>query len=81
MAQATTTYAQAVKINRETAKNDPVFFMKNFCKIQHPKRGRIPFLLYPAQEDALTDFKNYQYNIVNKTRQIGLSTLIAGYIL
>ena len=32
---------------------DPVHFMKKYCFIQHPQRGRIPFHLYPFQEKAL----------------------------
>ena len=32
---------------------DPVFFMKQYCYIQHPKRGKIKFNLYPFQEDSL----------------------------
>ena len=60
---------------------DPVYFMKKYCKIQHPIRGKIPFELYPFQEDALQDFKNHRYNIVLKSRQLGISTLVAGYSL
>lgn len=60
---------------------DPVYFMKKYCKIQHPIRGKIPFELYPFQEDALTDFSSHRYNIVLKSRQLGISTLVAGYSL
>jgi hypothetical protein len=36
---------------------DPVHFMKKYCMIQHPQRGRIPFHLYPFQEKVLHLFK------------------------
>lgn len=49
--------------------------------IQHPKRGKIPFHLYPYQEETLTEFKEHRYNIVLKSRQTGISTLVAGYAL
>ena len=35
---------------------DPAHFMKKYCSIQHPQRGRILFNLYPFQ------VKNNQQN-------------------
>ena len=32
---------------------DPVYFMKKYCWIQHPTRGRIQFNLFPFQEGVL----------------------------
>ena len=49
--------------------------------IQHPVRGKIPFHLFPYQEDTLTQFKDCRYNIVLKSRQTGISTLVAGFSL
>jgi len=60
---------------------DPVYFMKRYCVIQHPQRGKIPFHLYPFQEKCVTEFKNHDYNIILKSRQLGISTLTAGYSL
>ena len=60
---------------------DPIYFMKKYCVIQHPVRGKIPFHLYPFQEGCLTDFKENRFNIILKSRQLGLSTLSAGFIL
>ena len=60
---------------------DPIYFMKKYCVIQHPTRGKIPFHLYPFQENCLTDFKQDRFNIILKSRQLGLSTLSAGFIL
>ena len=60
---------------------DPIHFMKKYCVIQHPTRGKIPFHLYPFQEGCLTDFKENRFNIILKSRQLGLSTLSAGFIL
>lgn len=61
--------------------NDPIYFMKKYCMIQHPMRGRIPFHLYPFQEKVLSLFKQYDYSIVLKSRQLGISTLVAGFSL
>jgi len=60
---------------------NPVHFMKRYAKIQHPKRGKILFELYPFQEDVLKEFNDHRYSIVLKSRQLGISTLIAGYSL
>lgn len=60
---------------------DPIHFMKKYCYISHPKKGRILFNLYPFQENVLIDFKGHRHNIINKSRQLGISTLVAGYAL
>jgi hypothetical protein len=60
---------------------DPVHFMKKYCYIQHPQRGRILFHLYPFQETVLRHFQENPYSIILKSRQLGISTLGAGYAL
>jgi len=60
---------------------DPAYFMKKYCVIQHPTKGKIPFQLFPYQEDAISKFNEYDRNIILKSRQLGISTLIAGYSL
>lgn len=59
----------------------PVYFMKNFVKIQHPIRGTILFNLFPFQEDTLQQLHEYKFNIILKSRQMGISTLVAAYSL
>lgn len=61
--------------------NDAVYFMRKYCKIQHPIRGTIPFNLYDFQEDSLQEIVDNRFNIILKSRQLGISTLIAGYSL
>ena len=60
---------------------DPVYFLKKYCMIQHPIKGKIPFTLYPFQEETVNDFKDNRFNIILKARQLGISTLTAGYSL
>jgi len=60
---------------------DPAHFMKKYCHIQHPQRGRVLFNLYPFQEKTLRLFRDNPYSIVLKSRQLGISTLAAGYSL
>ena len=60
---------------------DPAHFMKKYCNIQHPQRGRVIFNLYPFQEKVLRLWRDNPYSIVLKSRQLGISTLGAGYSL
>ena len=61
--------------------SDPAHFMKKYYHIQHPQRGRIIFNLYPFQDKVLNLWKDNPYSIVLKSRQLGISTLSAGYSL
>ena len=38
---------------------DPAYFMRKYCYIQHPQRGRILFNLYPFQEKVLKLFQKH----------------------
>jgi hypothetical protein len=60
---------------------DPAHFMKKYCNIQHPQRGRVIFNLYPFQEKVLHLLQENPYSIILKSRQLGISTLAAGYSL
>jgi phage terminase large subunit GpA-like protein len=71
------------KIKEEYIKcaSDPVYFMKKYYMIQHPQRGRQLFDLYPFQEKVLRLFQKYPDSIINKSRQLGISTLVSAYSL
>ena len=60
---------------------DPAYFMKKYCMIQHPIQGKIPFDLYDFQEKTVKEFQNERMNVILKARQLGISTLTAGYAL
>ena len=70
-------------IKREYAKcaTDPTYFLGKYGIIQHPVKGKVNFNLYDFQEKSLKSFMKHDYNIVLKARQLGLSTLTAGYAL
>lgn len=72
---------EVIKEELRRCKKDPIYFMRKYCMIQHPVKGRMPFQLYPFQEELLTSFVEYDRNIILKSRQLGISTLSAGYIL
>ncbi len=70
-------------IKREYLKcvKNPAYFMKKYCVIQHPLKGKIKFNLYDFQEKTLDEFSKNSYNIILKARQLGISTLTAAYSL
>ena len=41
---------------------DPVYFMRKYCYIQHPMKGKMLFDLYPFQEQCLYDFRDNDRN-------------------
>jgi hypothetical protein len=74
-------YKEIIKQEYRKCFQDPIYFMKKYCVIQHPQKGKINFNLYSYQEDCLRDFNTYDYNIILKSRQLGISTLCAAYSL
>lgn len=58
-----------------------MFFLSNFVPVQHPTQGVVPFKLYPFQADTMNEIAANRFVIINKSRQMGISTLLAGYIL
>lgn len=60
---------------------DPVYFFRRYAVIEHPTKGRIPFKFFPFQEDTFRQFQQHRFNIILKSRQMGISTLVAGYAL
>ena len=49
---------QIIKQEYVKCAKDPVYFMKKYCWIQHPTRGRVQFNLYPFQEGTLKLLQN-----------------------
>lgn len=70
------------EIKREILKcgRNPQYFLKTYAKITHPDRGTITFKTYPFQDDMLDKFRDHRFNAIVKARQLGISTIVAGYI-
>ncbi len=60
---------------------DPAYFLKNYARISHPLHGLIPFDTYQFQDELLADFNDYRFNVILKARQLGISTITAGYVV
>ena len=70
-----------IKLEYKKCAVNPEYFLTRYSYIQHPIRGRVLFDLYPYQSTSMKQFENHKYNIVLKGRQLGFSTLVAGYAL
>lgn len=58
---------------------DPIYFAQRYCKIAHPERGTIPLKTYSFQDRCLRAFQRHKFNIILKSRQLGLSTISAAF--
>jgi len=79
MQKEDTLIKEYLAIEYEKCAIDPVYFIKNYCYIQHPIRGKIPFKLWPFQEKVLLELITHKKNIINKSRQLGISWLSSAY--
>lgn len=71
----------AIKQELIKCKQDPVYFMKKYYTIQHPTKGRMTFNLFPFQEKVLKLLQRHEYCVINKSRQLGISTLTSAFAL
>ena len=60
---------------------DPIYFIKKYCKIVHIDRGVIPFELYDFQEDFINTMHNNSKTILCTARQVGKTITTAAYFL
>jgi hypothetical protein len=74
-------YKEIIKKEYLRCAADPIYFLKKYSFIQHPIKGKIPFALYDFQEKTLEQFSQNKLNVILKARQLGISTLTAGYSL
>lgn len=75
--------APDTKLTEELKKcqDDPVYFIENYCKINHPVRGVIPFKLYDYQKDALRDYQNHKLVIQLAARQTSKTSLLTAFVV
>jgi len=59
----------------------PLYFAKNFLKIQHPTRGSIPFEPYEFQERLIDAYHTNKQCIAMLPRQMGKTTCACAYLL
>lgn len=62
-------------------KTGPLYFMRNFMKIQHPTKGSMLFDPFPYQLELIENYTGYRHSINMLGRQMGKTTVAAGYLL
>ena len=60
---------------------DPVYFVKTYCYIQHPTLGKIKFTLRPYQERILRAFVSNRLVLLMQPRQTGKSQITSAFAL
>ena len=60
---------------------DPIYFLETYAYIQHPTKGRVKFILFDYQRDLLKCYHENKYSINMLGRQMGKTTVAAGYLL
>ncbi len=59
----------------------PLYFMTNHVKIQHPTKGGIDFIPFEYQLELIQNYNTVRYSINMLGRQMGKTTVAAGYLL
>jgi len=59
----------------------PLYFAKNFIKIQHPVHGSMPFEPYGYQEELIKSYTENKQCIAMLPRQMGKTTCAVAYLL
>jgi len=60
-------------------KEDPIYFISNYIKVVHPLLGLVPFELFPFQERIVGNLVSHRFNVLNKFRQAGCTTLACAF--
>ena len=74
-------YSQEALLELIQASEDPIYFIENFIKIQHPRDGMVNMTLFDYQRDIIDGYHNHQNCIVLTSRQLGKTTTAAAYLL
>jgi len=59
----------------------PLYFCRNFLKIQHPVKGSIPFEPYGYQVGLIESYTKHKQCVAMLPRQMGKTTCAVGYLL
>ena len=61
----------SMAIELKKCAEDPVYFISNYCYVQHPKLGKVKFKLRPYQVKIVEALKNNRWNVLLIGRQAG----------
>ena len=60
---------------------DPVYFIDNYCWVQHPTKGKMKFHLFDYQRELLRCYHENRYSINMLGRQMGKTATAAAYLI
>lgn len=55
----------------ERCATDPIYFIENYIKVQHPKHGRVPLILREYQKEFVKAYHEYDHVVGLAGRQLG----------
>ncbi|MFW6219650.1 MAG: LAGLIDADG family homing endonuclease [bacterium] len=60
---------------------DPIYFIEKYIKVYDQTQKKIvPLILFPFQKRIIKEYENHSHNIINKARQMGISTITCAYL-
>jgi hypothetical protein len=80
-ANAKTSYTPHQVREIQKCMNDPLYFMEKYMWIQHPVKGKIPFIAYEYQKRLVEAYWKNTSVVALLPRQTGKTTTAAGYLL
>ena len=60
---------------------DPVYFIDNYCWVQHPTKGKMKFHLFDYQRELIRCYHENRYSINMLGRQMGKTASAAAYLI
>lgn len=60
---------------------DPIYFIRNYIWLQHPKLGKILFDLYDYQEELVRSLQEQRWTITLMARQMGKTQTVSMFLL
>lgn len=76
-----TTYTKEQLLELKRCIQSPIYFIKNYIWVVHPKKGRIRFNLYDFQEELVKKYSEHRWNITMIARQSGKTETTAAFLL
>jgi hypothetical protein len=70
-----------IDIELNKCKESPIYFINNYCTIQSPIKGNVPFILHSFQENIINRFDDNKWSITLQPRQMGMTSLAIAYSL
>ena len=64
-----------------TCRDDPIYFIENYVKVQHPVHGLIPLELFEYQKEYVRTLHTNDSIISKMGRQMGKTSVTLAYML